>query len=221
MTETDLQIIRITASVIALMIAIIGHEIMHGWVAYKFGDSTARDRGRLTINPVSHIDPIGSVVVPLLLFIAQAPFLFGWAKPVPIDIRTVVRNGGYPAAMQVSLAGIAYNLITAIFASVILLSLDVPHDSDGYLYIFAYVMLLNLIMINIILAVFNLWPIPQFDGAHFLSYLGLWLGTAKIAQFYQRYEPYGMIIILIILMIPGLSHYLFMPAMWLRDLLLT
>ncbi len=221
MTETDLQIIRITASVIALMIAIIGHEIMHGWVAYKFGDSTARDRGRLTINPVSHIDPIGSVVVPLLLFIAQAPFLFGWAKPVPIDIRTVVRNGGYPAAMQVSLAGIAYNLITAIFASVILLSLDVPHDSDGYLYIFVYVMLLNLIMINIILAVFNLWPIPQFDGAHFLSYLGLWLGTAKIAQFYQRYEPYGMIIILIILMIPGLSHYLFMPAMWLRDLLLT
>ncbi len=221
MPTDDLFIIKVATSVIALMVAIIGHEIMHGWVAYKYGDNTAKSAGRLTLNPIKHIDLIGSILVPVLLFMAQAPFLFGWAKPVPVDMRTVTSNGGYSAAMQVSLAGIAYNLLVAIFASVILLSLAPPTNQDDITYVFAFILLYQIVMINIILAVFNLWPIPQFDGAHFLSYLGLQMGTAKIAQFYQRYEPYGMMIILIILMIPGLSSYLFMPAEWLRNILLT
>ena len=221
MPTDDLFIIKVASSIVALMVAIIGHEIMHGWVAYKYGDDTAKSRGRLTLNPIKHIDPIGSIVVPALLFMAHAPFLFGWAKPVPIDMKTVINNGGYSAAMQVSLAGIAYNLIMATFASVILLSLAMPTSGDDFSYIFGYILLYQIVMINIILAVFNLWPIPQFDGAHFISFLGLQMGTAKIAQFYQRYEPYGMIIILIIFMIPGLSHYLFMPALWLQQALLS
>ncbi len=215
------ELIKIVSSVLALIVAIVGHEIMHGWVAYRYGDMTAKSAGRLSLNPIKHVDPIGTVVVPAILFFAHAPFLFGWAKPVPIDDRVVIQNGGYNAAMQVSLAGIAYNLIMATFASVILLSMSFPTNQDDILYVFSFVLLYQIVMINIILAVFNMWPIPQFDGAHFLSYLGLQLGTAKIAQFYQRYEPYGMIIILIILMIPGLSSYLFMPAQWLRNALLT
>jgi len=221
MPTDDLFIIKVASSVIALMVAIIGHEIMHGWVAYKYGDDTAKSKGRLTLNPIKHVDPIGTILVPVLLFIANTPFLFGWAKPVPIDMKTVIQNGGYSAAMQVSLAGIAYNLIIATFASVVLLSMSLPNTNDEMMYIFGYILLYQIIMINIILAVFNLWPIPQFDGAHFISFLGLQMGTAKIAQFYQRYEPYGMIIILIILMIPGLSSYLFMPAQWLQHALLS
>lgn len=218
---TELDIIKILASVLALMIAIIGHEIMHGWVAFKYGDSTAKDKGRLTLNPIKHVDPIGTILVPTLLFMAHAPFLFGWAKPVPIDTKTVIENGGYKAAMQVSLAGIAYNLFMAAFASVIFLSLSVPTDANDIVYLFIYILLLKVIMINVVLAVFNLWPIPQFDGAHFISYLGLQMGTVKIAQFYAKYERFGMLVVLIILMIPGLSHILFAPASWLYSLLLN
>lgn len=217
----NLELITALASIAALMVAIIGHEIMHGWVAFRYGDPTAYHAGRLTINPIKHIDIIGTLVVPGLLFMANAPFLFGWAKPVPIDTRVVIANGGYSAAMQVSLAGIAYNILMAAMASAVFLSLDMPLQSDSVVYIFFYIMLIKMVLFNVILAVFNLWPIPQFDGAHFLSYLGLRLGTAKIAQFYARFEPYGMFIVLAILMIPGLSRILFMPAFWLQNLLLS
>jgi Zn-dependent protease len=217
----ELDIIKIVASVLALMIAIIGHEIMHGWVAYKYGDNTAKDRGRLSINPIKHVDPIGTILVPALLFMANTPFLFGWAKPVPIDMKTVIQNGGYSAAMQVSLAGIAYNIVMASLASAVFLSMAMPTSPDDLLYLFSYVLLSKIIMINVVLAVFNLWPIPQFDGSHFLSYLGLQMGTPKIAQFYDRYQAFGMIIVLIILMIPQLSQILFAPASWLFNLLLT
>ncbi|MDH5465700.1 MAG: site-2 protease family protein [Thiovulaceae bacterium] len=208
------------ASIIALMIAIIGHEIMHGWVAFKYGDTTAKDAGRLTLNPIKHIDPIGSILVPGLLFLAHAPFLFGWAKPVPINARAVLDRGGYKAMMQVSLAGIAYNLVMATLASIVLLSLNKPNLDQMTLDTFIFITLYMTVMINIVLAVFNMWPIPQFDGAHFLSYLGLQMGSAKIAQFYNKYDRYGMFIVLIILMIPGLSKYLFLPAVWIKQLLL-
>ena len=216
----NLYIFSALASVLALMIAIIGHEIMHGWVAFKYGDTTAKDAGRLTLNPIKHIDPIGSILVPGLLFMAHAPFLFGWAKPVPINTREVLDRGGYKAMMQVSLAGIAYNLVMATITSIILLSLDRPELDQMTLHTFIFLTLYMTVMINIVLAVFNMWPIPQFDGAHFLSFLGLQMGTAKIAHFYAKYDRYGMLIVLVILMIPGLSKYLFLPAVWLKQLLL-
>lgn len=217
----NLKILEIVASVVALIVAIVGHEIMHGWVAHKFKDDTAKSQGRLTLNPIKHIDPIGSILVPVLLFMSHTPFLFGWAKPVPINMRTVINNGGYAAAMQVSLAGIAFNLVSAILASVILLSLASPLTTDSVFYIFSYLLLIKLVLINVILAVFNLWPLPQFDGAHFLSFLGLQLGSEKIARFYQRYESYGMLIVLIVLMIPPTRDLLFMPASWLLQTLLS
>lgn len=216
---SDKEILMAVTSVVALMLAIIGHEIMHGWVAYKYGDNTAKDVGRLSINPIVHIDLVGSILVPAMLFIAHAPFLFGWAKPVPIAMHTVIRNGGYWAAMQVSLAGIAYNLVTAVLASIVFLSLDTPLVTDTTA-VFIYLLLYKLVFINIVLAVFNAWPLPQFDGANFVSYLGLQMKNAKIAQFYDKIGHYGMFIVIAILMFEPLREVLFAPALILKDLLL-
>jgi Zn-dependent protease len=199
---------EIAAAILALLVAIIGHEIMHGWVAYKYGDTTAKSQGRLSINPLIHIDPFGSILVPLMTYFipmllgASSGFLFGWAKPVPVNTYTVLRNGGYNAAMQVSLAGIAYNIFLATLTSVILVSLAQPGESDSLLYIFGYLFVMKLLLINVVLAVFNLLPIPGFDGAHFLTYLSLKLKMNAIAEFFVKAEPYGMIAIIIILVTP-------------------
>jgi Zn-dependent protease len=207
-TMNSISLIEVPAAIIALLIAIIGHEIMHGWVAHKYGDNTAKDSGRLSINPLIHIDPFGSILVPLMTYFiplllgASSGFLFGWAKPVPVNIHTVIRNGGYNAAMQVSLAGIVYNLFLATLTSIILLSLPQPTDADGIGYIFVYLFVMKLMLINVVLAVFNLLPIPGFDGSHFISYLALKYKIRAVAEFFVKAEPYGMIVIIIILVTP-------------------
>jgi Zn-dependent protease len=205
---TSINLIEIPAAIAALLVAIIGHEIMHGWVAYKYGDNTAKNSGRLSINPLIHIDPFGSILVPLMTYFiplllgASSGFLFGWAKPVPVNTHTVIRNGGYNAAMQVSLAGIVYNLFMATLASVLLVSLVEPTQSDSLLYVFGYLFIIKLLLINVVLAVFNLLPIPGFDGAHFVSYLTLKYRIRAVAEFFAKAEPYGMIVIIIILVTP-------------------
>jgi len=222
-----LDLIELVAAIAALLVAIIGHEIMHGWVAYKYGDNTAKDAGRLTINPISHIDPVGSLLVPALMYFlpmllgAGSGFLFGWAKPVPINTRTVINNGGYNAAMQVSLAGIAYNFALASLVSVFLVALPQPSESDGLLYIFGYVFVLKLLLINVVLAVFNLLPVPQFDGAHFVMFLSLKYRLNAIAEFFYKAEPYGMIIVLIILMTPIKDYVFIAPVQMVLQLLLS
>ncbi|MEA1919102.1 MAG: site-2 protease family protein [Campylobacterota bacterium] len=219
--------IELVAAIAALLVAIIGHEIMHGWVAYKYGDSTAKDAGRLSINPIGHIDPVGSLLVPAAMYFIPmilgmgGGFLFGWAKPVPVNTRTVINNGGYNAAMQVSLAGIAYNFALAGLVSVVLLSLAQPTQADSLLYISAYVFVLKLLLINVVLGVFNLLPIPQFDGAHFLMYLSLKYRMNQIAEFFYKAEPYGMIVVLIILMTPIKDYVLYAPIQMVLKLLLS
>ena len=222
-----IDILKIATAVIALLIAIIGHEIMHGWVAYKYGDKTAKNAGRLTINPISHIDPIGSLLVPAMmyfipmLFGSDGGFLFGWAKPVPVNMRTVINNGGYNAAMQVSLAGITYNFVIAAFSAVALLSMSQPLVSDSMVYVFSYLLVMQLVIINVVLGVFNLLPIPQFDGAHFLSYLALKFHYDAIAEWFFKMERYGMIIVLVILVTPINQYVLFMPVQFVLHLLLS
>ena len=108
------DILEALAIILALVLAIIGHEIMHGYVAYRYGDTTAKNAGRLSINPLVHVDLIGTILLPALLYFSDASFMFGWAKPVPIYTPTVIRNGGYNAAIHVSLAGIAYNFALAL-----------------------------------------------------------------------------------------------------------
>jgi Zn-dependent protease len=226
---SSFDLIEIAAAVAALIVAIVGHEIMHGWVAYRFGDATAKDAGRLSVNPLLHIDPLGSVIVPLMTYFlpmllgASSGFMFGWAKPVPVNIRTVIDNGGYNAAMQVSLAGIVYNFLLAAVAASLILALGEPAQGSGLGSIILYVFLVKLLLINVVLGVFNLLPIPQFDGAHFLMYLGMKLRLHALAEFFYKAEQrgYGMIIVIIILVTPIKDYVLIMPVQFILNLLLS
>ena len=222
-----LDFLKIGAAVLALAVAIIGHEIMHGWVAYMYKDTTAKNAGRLTINPISHVDMVGTIIVPAtmyflpMLFGADSGFLFGWAKPVPINTSTVIRNGGYNAAMQVDLAGIVYNFTMAAFASIAIVAMSQPTTADSLTYVFAYIFVYQLLIINVVLGVFNLLPVPQFDGAHFVMHLALKYKINAIAEFFYKNERYGIFIVLIILMTPLKDYVLFMPVQTILGLLLS
>lgn len=223
----SIDLLKILAAVLALAIAIIGHEIMHGWVAYMYGDTTARNAGRLTINPISHVDLVGTIIVPAatyflpMLMGSDSGFLFGWAKPVPINMGTVARNGGYNGAMQVDLAGIVYNFTLAAFASIAVVYMSQPNMDDDLIYIFTYFLVFQLLIINVVLGVFNLLPIPQFDGAHFLIHLSLKYKINAVADFFYRYERYGIFIVLIIFLTPLKNYLLFIPVQTVLNLLIS
>ena len=223
----SIDLLKIAAAVLALAIAIIGHEIMHGWVAYKYGDTTAKNAGRLTINPISHVDMVGTIIVPATMYFlpillgGDSGFLFGWAKPVPINMATVIRNAGYNGAMQVDLAGIVYNFTLAAFTSIALVSMSQPTTADSLFYIFTYLLVMQLVVINVVLGVFNLLPIPQFDGAHFLMHLSLKYKVNAVAEFFYKNERYGMIIVLVVLMTPLKDYLLLIPVQTILHLLIS
>lgn len=149
--------------VVPLMVAIVLHEISHGWVANAFGDPTARRLGRLSLNPIRHVDPVGTVALPLILVLAGAP-VFGWAKPVPVRAERM-RNPRVHM-MMVALAGPGMNLLLALLGA-IALSIALHFGSStapGMPFLLAN--LQNFLVINIFLAVFNLLPVPPFDGGH-------------------------------------------------------
>ncbi|QOR62821.1 site-2 protease family protein [Sulfurovum sp. ST-21] len=215
MSEAD--IIKLAATIAALVVAIVGHEIMHGWVAYKYGDNTAKSQGRLSINPLIHVDPIGTLLVPAVLYFSGAPFIFGWAKPVPINIGTVIRNGGTNAAVAVSLAGITYNFVLAALCAVVLPLLLHPQSlPEAFIALFVY----QTFIINILLGVFNLWPIPPLDGAQAVRYLAAGWNMKGVVAFYDKIYPYGMFILIAVLFTP-LSALLFAPVGWIAKLLLN
>ncbi|GAB6073376.1 site-2 protease family protein [Nautilia lithotrophica] len=215
-------IIKYLALGLAFIIAIVGHEIMHGLVARHYGDMTASNEGRLSINPLKHIDPFGSIVFPIILFVSQKlagvadPIVFGWAKPVPVNIFTVVNRGGYIGAFNVSVAGVVYNMTMAVIASSLIGIVGKP---EGFVSLFLYMFLMYMVLINVILAVFNMFPIPPLDGANALKYLALQFKWYKLVEFYNKIEPYGMIILMIVLFTP-LSNYFFYPAEILIKILL-
>ena len=223
----SIDLLKILAAVLALAVAIIGHEIMHGWVAYMYGDTTAKNAGRLSINPISHIDLVGTIIVPATMYFlpillgGESGFLFGWAKPVPINTATVIRKGGYNAAMQVDLAGIVYNFTIAVFASIVVVAMAQPTTADSLVYIFAYIFVFQLLIINIVLGVFNLLPVPQFDGAHFLMHLSLKYKVNAVAEFFYKNERYGIIVVLVILMTPLKDYLLFLPVQTILSLLIS
>lgn len=178
--------------VIILIFSIIIHEIAHGAVAYQLGDPTAKYAGRLTLNPLKHIDPIGSVIVPLFLIIMSqvtgGGIIFGWAKPVPINPYNF-KDQKY-GSLKVAFAGPGANLLVALFFGLILRFFPVFVDSFGIGLFFSYI-----VYINILLAVFNLLPIPPLDGSHILfTFLPYSMRNAKIFL-----SQFGFIILLFII----------------------
>ena len=206
----------IAASLIALIIAAVGHEIMHGWVAYRYGDMTAKRLGRLSINPIRHIDPVGTLLVPAVLYATGAPFLFGWAKPVPVDMRTVIHNGGIKAAVSVDLAGVTYNFVLAALSAALLPAFS---SIDTIIEAFLALVVMQSFLINLIFGVFNLWPIPPLDGSQALRHLATGMGWRGMVEMYDRIYPYGMLILMAVLFTP-LSKILFAPVGWIAKLLL-
>ena len=161
---TRMEAIYIIIQIFVFIYSVILHEVAHGWVASRFGDDTAKVSGRLSLNPLVHIDPFGSVIVPLILLVSRSGFLFGWAKPVPVNPYRL--RGGSAAYRWVSLAGVLTNFFLAILAALVLkittqyLGFTVNHL--GVLFF------IELLRINVVLAVFNLLPLPGFDGFNFL-----------------------------------------------------
>jgi len=191
-----------------LLFSVVVHEVAHAWQALREGDTTARDLGRLTLNPIPHLDPVGSFLVPLVLHFLPGDFLFGWAKPVPVNPRNY-RN--YRAGdIRVSLAGIVANLglvvVCALALAVMTALQGPPYGSFGSSII---TILTYGIFINLILAYFNLIPIPPLDGSHVLYHL---LPPAAGAR-YRALGRYGVtVLFLTVVLFPGAFSMVLSPV---------
>lgn len=177
-------------SIIILIFSIVIHEVSHGAMAYHLGDPTAKYAGRLTLNPIKHLDPIGSVLLPLFLILSGSSFLVGWAKPVPINPYNF-KDQKYGSAKS-AIAGPAANLAIALFFGLLLRFLPFSGNLNSQILFsfFAYI-----VQINLILAIFNLIPIPPLDGSHILfSFLPYSMENTKIFL-----NKWGMFILMILI----------------------
>jgi Zn-dependent protease len=206
---------------IPILIAITFHEVAHGFVAYKCGDSTAKMMGRLTLNPIAHIDPVGTIIVPLMLFIfSKGTFIFGTAKPVPVNFYNL-RHPRRDSAL-VSAAGPATNVIIA-FLSILLLVLiykiSIAFTSSAFIgqkiIIPLNKMLQYSVSFNIFIAAFNLLPVPPLDGGRIVTSLL----PAKHSYQFSKIEPYGIFIVLI-LWFTGIARYIIVPIQLFIELII-
>ena len=180
--------------IIPLLFAITLHEAAHGWIASKLGDHTARMMGRVTLDPTKHIDPIGTIAIPLVLLLSSSGFIFGWAKPVPINFNAL-RNGKN-GMIWVALAGPGANIVMAIcwlFVMIIAIKMNIT-------------VLIEMgrvgILVNCVLAVFNLLPIPPLDGSRVISALL----PNRLAYQYNQLEQYGLYILLGLMFLGGFNY---------------
>ena len=211
---------QISLWIVPILVAIVFHEVAHGAVAYRLGDPTAAQAGRLTLNPIAHVDPLGSVIVPLVLLISNAPMLFGWAKPVPVNYA-LLRNPKRDMVL-VAAAGPATNLLLAVVSALALHGLKAlwtPETSDTLtqsVFLPLATMAQYGVLMNVFLCAFNLLPIPPLDGGRVLT----GLLPLPWAQQFARLEPYGMLVILLLVMTHWTGRILGTPVRLLVDLLL-
>ncbi|MFO7964627.1 MAG: site-2 protease family protein [Desulfobacterales bacterium] len=188
--------------VVALFMALTFHEFAHGWVARKLGDRTAEAQGRLTLNPMAHIDPFGTILVPAALILMHSPVVFGWAKPVPINPGSFrkPRKG----MMWSALGGPVINLGLAAGFAVLFKTMLY----SGMMIKPALIFLIVAVQLNVFLAMFNMIPIPPLDGGRVL----VGLLPAEQAYAYSKIEPYGFLIVLGLIYFGVLDRFLFYPV---------
>jgi Zn-dependent protease len=197
---SGISLYTLSVWVLPLVIAITFHEAAHGFVAHRLGDNTAWQLGRVSFNPLKHIDPFGTVILPGILLVSHAPFLFGYAKPVPVNFL----NLSHPRTdmVWVALAGPATNILLALAAALAFHGLGLV-PANGVRWVADN--LQNALIINVILAVFNMLPIPPLDGGR----VAVGLLPNALATPLSRLEPYGLLILIgVLLLLPMLGSQL-------------
>lgn len=186
--------------IVAVIVSIVLHEMAHGYAANWLGDPTARLAGRLSLNPIAHLDPIGSIIVPALLFFANAGFIFGWAKPVPYNPYNL-SDQRYGEA-KVAAAGPAINILIALIFSMLIRAAELIGLPPSFMEIAWYV-----VFFNILLALFNMIPIPPLDGSKILTALLPYHAALRYRAFVSWFEQYGLIATLLFI-------FIFIQILW-------
>ncbi|WP_297455235.1 site-2 protease family protein [Persephonella sp.] len=223
----DFNILELIFMVPALLFAVIIHELGHGIIAYRLGDPTPKISGRLTFNPIPHIDPLGSIILPALLLLIKAPFLFGWAKPVPINPLNFKKLGYRKGMAITAFAGPGINFVAAVFFGVLyqLLSSQSVLVSMASIFgvgfirsiIFPILIFLKYsVSINVILAIFNLIPIPPLDGGRIL----MSLLPPHLERKMEPLEQWGFYIVIILLAVGALNFIIIAPYRFFTTILL-
>jgi Zn-dependent protease len=212
----DINVAQVFILFIVLLFSLTFHEMAHAWTADRLGDPTARLLGRVSLNPVVHADPIGTVLFPLIALVTGAP-LIGWAKPVPVNTRHF-KNPRRDFVL-VAAAGPASNLILAFVASVVLAVMPVSPQTLGDTNVSVPIasILSRLIFLNVLLAVFNMLPIPPLDGGNVLA----GLLPYRLATEFNRLRPYGFLLLYALLLTGGFDKVVLPPSRLILSWLMT